>query len=378
MAPLTCPHGLAAMNSTAKSLISWPGPNVPNYRSTYDILWSCLVTIFACTYTVLHLNIPAQKDRKWKRMRRQAKYVLLNILAPEIVVGFACSEFLLTTRSTTDFRDSSGFSEEQWTLTHSFYAYAGGFLIQTSSGEALPAFPHELIMLGVNMKTIALPTITRQEIEERSKSDWLGKAFACSQLLCFAVNIVTRAIQHITVTPLEVTTAAYISCALLTYAFWWYKPSDIQSPTIVDGSAIPQEVFDKLRARSDIANRLEKQRIILSRTVETSLHHPKFFGTVLSVAVCTFNAVNFAAWSHQFPTYFEVMAWRVSTVVATGLSVFCVLVGTASNECLEQCEDFTFAASILLYALARSAIIAICFSTLRALPVDAYDTLSWV
>src|SRR5436309_2771370 len=31
----------------------------PNFRGTFDILWTCLVTIFISTYTMLCLNIPA-------------------------------------------------------------------------------------------------------------------------------------------------------------------------------------------------------------------------------------------------------------------------------------------------------------------------------
>lgn len=38
--------------------------SAPNVRGTLDILWSCLATIIACTYTVLHLNIPEQRDDK--------------------------------------------------------------------------------------------------------------------------------------------------------------------------------------------------------------------------------------------------------------------------------------------------------------------------
>jgi hypothetical protein len=46
--------------------------SAPYVRGTLDILWSCLATIIACTYTVLHLNIPKQRDDKdrdqgWKR-----------------------------------------------------------------------------------------------------------------------------------------------------------------------------------------------------------------------------------------------------------------------------------------------------------------------
>src|SRR4051812_33110876 len=32
--------------------------SAPNIRGTSDILYSCLLTLFACIYTALHLNVP--------------------------------------------------------------------------------------------------------------------------------------------------------------------------------------------------------------------------------------------------------------------------------------------------------------------------------
>lgn len=34
----------------------------PTVRGTLQIIWSCVATLFASTYTVLHLNIPEQAD----------------------------------------------------------------------------------------------------------------------------------------------------------------------------------------------------------------------------------------------------------------------------------------------------------------------------
>lgn len=34
----------------------------PNTRGSLQIVWSCLATLIACTYTVLHLNVPEQRD----------------------------------------------------------------------------------------------------------------------------------------------------------------------------------------------------------------------------------------------------------------------------------------------------------------------------
>src|SRR5271163_4565510 len=67
-------------------------------RGTIDILWSCLFTIIACTWTVQHLNVPEQRgnrdpgrlgDIKWalKRTWTSAKWMLTTALAPELLLS---------------------------------------------------------------------------------------------------------------------------------------------------------------------------------------------------------------------------------------------------------------------------------------------------
>src|SRR5438045_2076093 len=38
----------------------------PEIRGTFNILWSCLFTLLICTWTIQHLNVPAQKPRETK------------------------------------------------------------------------------------------------------------------------------------------------------------------------------------------------------------------------------------------------------------------------------------------------------------------------
>jgi len=72
-------------------------------RGTFDILWSCLFTILACTWSIQHLNIPEQRDRRkgtskqwgtttwydteWvmKRFWANIKWMVNAILAPVMI-----------------------------------------------------------------------------------------------------------------------------------------------------------------------------------------------------------------------------------------------------------------------------------------------------
>src|ERR1700761_2370286 len=262
MPSLYYPIALSTNSTSGDSLIPWPGPSTSNIRSTYDVLWSCLVTIFACVYTALHMNIPARHDSKWRRFRRRVKWVFINFLAPEIATSLALTEYLACRRHTSLFRKETNCNSEDWSLTHSFYSTMGGVRITLPTGEVFPAFPDEIAAL-VKQKLISFPIITKAEIEDKSKTDYLGKAFACSQVLWFAINVASRASQHLAVTPLELTTVAYVTVTLVAYIAWWNKPSDIQVPTVIDGSQFPEKACDDLRRDHQFALRAQKQHIPL-------------------------------------------------------------------------------------------------------------------
>lgn len=58
-------------------------------RSTWDIVWSCLTTIFACTWLAVHLNVPEQgRGWLWNFGCRVAAFVLA-LIAPELIIAFA-------------------------------------------------------------------------------------------------------------------------------------------------------------------------------------------------------------------------------------------------------------------------------------------------
>ncbi len=61
----------------------------PNTRGTFDIIRSSFLTIFLCTWTCLHLNVPAAKEGALKPTLRKFRWMVLTILGPEFVVALA-------------------------------------------------------------------------------------------------------------------------------------------------------------------------------------------------------------------------------------------------------------------------------------------------
>jgi hypothetical protein len=81
-------------NKTAlNSIQAPPWVSSPDFRGTSSILWSCIVTLFACIYTALHLNVPTEKG-VWAQMRLKLRWVFAALLAPEVVLYIASTQFI--------------------------------------------------------------------------------------------------------------------------------------------------------------------------------------------------------------------------------------------------------------------------------------------
>ena len=64
----------------------------PAYRGTLDIAWSCLLTILACIYNAIHLNVPPRNTGKWMLLLRKVKWAIIALIAPEIVLYTAATQ----------------------------------------------------------------------------------------------------------------------------------------------------------------------------------------------------------------------------------------------------------------------------------------------
>ena len=80
--------------TTLKTQISPTWVSNSGVRGTSDILWSCIVTLTACVYTAIHLNVPPPKEGRWQFLWRKSKWVALALFAPEIVLYCALTQLL--------------------------------------------------------------------------------------------------------------------------------------------------------------------------------------------------------------------------------------------------------------------------------------------
>jgi hypothetical protein len=121
----------------------------------------------------------------------------------------------------------------------------GGFAIDPSAEPNI--FPSNIgkrriltlegIELIFHFDPMLIPDLSEFEIQDKSKASGLAKTLVCLQALWFCIQCIVRAVNHMTISTLELNTFAHAVCTLLIYFLWWDKPLDIEEPTLIRGEA---------------------------------------------------------------------------------------------------------------------------------------------
>lgn len=103
----------AAQNQTGAPAESAPvgWQAAPGRRGTYDIIQTCLFTIFACTWTIQHLNVPRPGEHARKRIFRKCKWMLLTVFFPEFIMAHAIFELAMAVESMSEMSEMSKMSK---------------------------------------------------------------------------------------------------------------------------------------------------------------------------------------------------------------------------------------------------------------------------
>ncbi|KAF8149174.1 hypothetical protein B0H34DRAFT_667921 [Crassisporium funariophilum] len=216
-------------------------------RSIYNILWSCLSTIFACTWITVHPNIPAPGDSQWAVIRRRLAIMGYFLLTPECVILWAARQHYGARYLTKKYEKN----HMGWTRTHAFFLIMGEFTLHEGGKPVRIMEARELEELWEAGK-IKWPTVTKEEIEDRSKGDYLSKTIVLFQTTWFVGQCIARGAYGLTVTELEVVTVAFASLTGVVYYLWWDKPLDVRC-------SIPVDLLDG--RLGEIAREIEKKKL---------------------------------------------------------------------------------------------------------------------
>jgi hypothetical protein len=274
-------------NSTVLPATGWhPEPRI---RGTFSILSGCLITMSLCIWTSLHLNLPEHKREHIQKYRKLG-WMILGLIAPEMVVWNAWEQRktmkklsklmqekgLMPAMPTLWMRIRGGIANScqqtltclglrakerpgpvemtpyrqyndrvyPWTDVHSWFVLMGGMSFEDSAEEDHRFMPADRRRVNITMESFEymlkmrdhlIPDISREVIQDRSKSDRLAKLLTCWQAGYFCIQCVFRLSQELSITLLELNVFAHALCALALFVIWSDKPRDVCEPTLIVG-----------------------------------------------------------------------------------------------------------------------------------------------
>ncbi|KAF2421080.1 hypothetical protein EJ08DRAFT_738331 [Tothia fuscella] len=88
-----------------------------------------------------------------------------------------------------------------------------------------------------------LPTITAEEIRDKSKADTLGKFLPLLQASWLIPQLIGRASQGLAMMKLELSASAVVFCTFGTFVCWLQKPSNVRTGTVLQLEAPTEEIL---------------------------------------------------------------------------------------------------------------------------------------
>jgi hypothetical protein len=402
----------------------------PNSRSTFDVIWTCFFAIFVCTFTVLHLNVPASTDTHAQILLRKVKWMVYSIVIPELVTACAFAQYVAARKSVETMAKIEGMKE--WSMRHAFYWNMGGVWILCKGEETgFPINAAQYLQL-VDKKIVTGSIISGREIWDKSKADRFAKALACVQISWLSVECIARTIQKLPISVLEVATVGFALPSIATYGLWFSKPSDIGVPTTIKLDLTLTELLDTLLCSHnyvwrdtpldalDITNTVNRPSFVSEIVLKSnrwpgrkkyegppqrirndvfSLKYKKRDQLFVGFIWLAYGAIHTTAWNFEFPTHVERLLWRIASLVMSGSMVYFWIVGNrkfyllfgylmpSKRKAMEKVSDerrqvspiqiSLSIAGVILYLVARICLIVQALISLRALPVGVFETVRW-
>ncbi|KAI0410336.1 hypothetical protein F5X98DRAFT_359757 [Xylaria grammica] len=229
---------------------------------------------------------------------------------------------------------------QKWTITHAHFANMGGVLYARNHSRW--SIPYESpdyrtltgILLG-NRYTwddnhpLSNLILDKRDIEDKSKADSLLRSLTVLQALWVIVTAIARGANGLPVSQLEIATSAFSVSAAATYAACWWKPKDVSKPIQIHkpasgkqkpntDSMVQQFVLrlTNLSRASWNSRWILDQKRVPNDMVWMEGQTPLIF-TLMACSSFVFGGIHLIAWNFQFPSYPELILWRVSSLISS-------------------------------------------------------------
>ncbi|QPC71810.1 hypothetical protein HYE68_002562 [Fusarium pseudograminearum] len=256
------------------TLFAPPWVSTPNVRGTSEILQSCVLTLVACIYTALHLDVP--KKKTWQHLFWQkTKWVAITLFAPELAVFVAATQLRYARILKSELQkirkkqqESPGRKPDadfEINLKYAFFIVMGAvrfdvhdifslkdlstryrdYFNRTSlDRRSVRSAPASIIWLAEHGHWIK---VREQEIDDKSKADPVQKALVLIQVFWMVTQCIARRISNLPLSLLEIHTIIHAACAVLLYVCWFKKPLDVQEAIIAPTESFKCELASMLQ-----------------------------------------------------------------------------------------------------------------------------------
>ena len=353
-----------------------------------------------------------------------------SIVVPEVVTASAFAQHVSARQSVKAVQTMKG--DFEWTMRHAFYWNMGGVWIMLKDQEF--GFPvnatqqKHLFAAGVTPR----PCLSSKEIWDKSKADKFVKLLACIQIAWLSVQSISRAIQGLPVSVLEVATVGFALPSLASFVFWFSKPNNIETPTIVQLDLTLEELLDRLKCPSggswvdtpldalDTTHTVNRPSFVSEVVLKArlwpgrkrfegrpkrirndvfGLKYAKMDQVLVGSIWLGYSAIHLAAWNFEFPSTTERLMWRINCLLMAGSMVIFWIAGNRKTyllygylrpskmkemekisnerERVSPAQIALCAVAGIVYLVSRLSLIVLALTSMRALPAGAYKTINW-
>ncbi|KAL8751691.1 MAG: hypothetical protein Q9184_005990 [Pyrenodesmia sp. 2 TL-2023] len=200
-------------------------------RGTLSLIVTCLFTIFLCTWVVIH---PRVGKRPLLRVLHKVALFLKTLIAPESIAVEGLQEWSQARRMV---KDCANLTDNGLKLVHAFYIGMLALRYRTPRGARV-IWPNQYTWL-LQQRLVYWDNheqwgLSKENIRDKSNADSTAKLLALVQVSWFAAQSIMRHAHKLPLAPLESMILSYIPLFAITYLFWWVKPKDVLSPSVVD------------------------------------------------------------------------------------------------------------------------------------------------
>ncbi|KAK0230081.1 hypothetical protein IW262DRAFT_377377 [Armillaria fumosa] len=381
-------------------------------RTTFNIFWSSLATIFACIWVAIHPNVPGPNlvNKGWffVSVLRRAELMIVTVFAPEVITIWAFRQYFTA-------RSIHKLCPKTLSLKH-------GFLVSMGAFEFSDHCPVTRQNLEDNDElVITLGRITKEEIDDRNKGDGLSKGIAIIQATWFLMQCAARLKLNLPITILEAVAVGYAVFTVINYAAWWHKPlgisipfsAGIASPLMPERQRLPNILPRKLHVNyildwvdfrllstffgGDVIEHVAgpskdegAPRLWSGHKNDVNLFYVVTSGALFGTL---FGAIHCAAWRSHFATSIERDLWRVSSLYIALIPIPIIIMTFTAEKLAdrfgfvgsEEKDNSWFGGTYrllwiivyLVYIVARGFLLVEPFLAMRSLPPGAFVDIAW-